>query len=90
MSKTFPYLYIADYIVDDSEEGSESGTAENESVEDDDGGEGSSTVATTPPAPEGVTPSTDTKDAGEAVEEDGVSEAGESDTRPETPEGEVS
>jgi hypothetical protein len=76
-------------MTDDSEEGSEDGTMENDSVEKDDGGEGSSTAATTPPAPEGVIPREDTKDAGEVVEDDEFSEAGESDIRPETSEGEV-
>jgi len=77
-------------MTDDSEEGSENGSVENESVEDDNGGEGSSSVATTPSAPEGATPNGDTKDAGEIVEEGDKSEAGESDAPPKSPEGEVS
>jgi len=59
-------------------------------VENDDGGEGSSTVATTPPAPEGATPSEITKDTGEVVEQDENQEAGETQALPETIEAEVS
>jgi hypothetical protein len=76
--------------IEDSEDGSVKGSEDNESEEKDNGGEGSSTAPTSPPAPESIVPNEDIKDVAEAVEEDEISEVGESEVPPEPSAGEVS
>ncbi len=76
--------------IEDSEDGSVKSSEGNESEEKDNGGEGNSTAPTSPPAPESVVPNDDIKDVAKAVEEDEISDVGESEVPPEPSAGEVS
>jgi hypothetical protein len=79
-------------MIDDSEEGSEQGSGDSESGDEaeDNGGEGNSTAAAIPPAPQDVPPNEDTKDVGGEEEGAITSQEGAGDTRPKTGDSEVS